>query len=275
MSIHVLSLGAGVQSSTLALLAAHGEVTPTPALAIFADTGWEPPAVYAWLKWLEKQLPYPVERVSNGNIRTDNVTARVRGVKANGERWASLPFFTRGPGDEREGRTTRQCTSEYKIQPIERYLRREVIGLKPRQRAPKTVQIVQWRGISTDEASRMKPSRHPWMTVRYPLAMDLGMSRHDCMAWMARHGYPEPPRSACIGCPFHSDHEWRRMRDEAPADWADAVEFDAEIRHAGGMQRPTYLHRQCVALDEVDLSTPSDHGQLGLWGEECEGMCGL
>lgn len=47
--IHVLSLGAGVQSSTLAFLAAHGVVEPMPALAIFADTGWEPKAVYEWL----------------------------------------------------------------------------------------------------------------------------------------------------------------------------------------------------------------------------------
>ena len=36
--IHILSLGAGVQSSTLALMAAAGEVTPMPVAAIFADT---------------------------------------------------------------------------------------------------------------------------------------------------------------------------------------------------------------------------------------------
>ena len=35
----VLSLGAGVQSSTLALMAAKGEVTPMPDVAVFADTG--------------------------------------------------------------------------------------------------------------------------------------------------------------------------------------------------------------------------------------------
>jgi hypothetical protein len=42
----VLSLGAGVQSTTLALMAAHGEVGPMPDCAIFADTCWEPKAVY-------------------------------------------------------------------------------------------------------------------------------------------------------------------------------------------------------------------------------------
>ena len=67
----ILSLGAGVQSSTLALMAAKGEVTPMPDMAIFADTGYEPQAIYKWLEWLEKQLPFPVVRVSAGNIRDD------------------------------------------------------------------------------------------------------------------------------------------------------------------------------------------------------------
>lgn len=268
----VLNLGAGVQSSTLALLAAHGEVTPMPDLAIFADTGWEPAAVYSWLEWLEQRLPFPVVRVSAGNIRHDNVTARMSGHRNEGQRW-SLPYFTAGPAGV--GRTKRQCTADYKIYPIERYLRREVMKLKPRQRAPRTPVIEQWRGISRDEASRMKPSREPWYTVRYPLAMELGYTRHDCLSWMRRHGYPEPPRSACIGCPFHSNHEWRQMRDTRPDEWADAVDFDKAIRHAGGIERPTYLHRSCVPLDEVDLSTAEEHGQRSLFGNECHGMCGV
>lgn len=51
-----LSLGAGVQSSTMALMAAKGEITPMPDAAIFADTSAEPQAVYDWLDWLIKQL---------------------------------------------------------------------------------------------------------------------------------------------------------------------------------------------------------------------------
>ena len=66
----ILSLGAGVQSSTLALMIARGELPPIDA-AIFADTGWEPPKVYLWLDWLEKQLPFPVHRVQRGNLRQD------------------------------------------------------------------------------------------------------------------------------------------------------------------------------------------------------------
>ena len=44
--LRVLSLGAGVQSSTLALMASRGEIGPMPDCAIFADTGAEPAKVY-------------------------------------------------------------------------------------------------------------------------------------------------------------------------------------------------------------------------------------
>ena len=64
--LRAISLGAGVQSTTMALLAAHGEIGPMPDCAIFADTGWEPKAVYEHLEWLMSGnvLPFPVHIVS-------------------------------------------------------------------------------------------------------------------------------------------------------------------------------------------------------------------
>ena len=44
--VRVLSLGAGVQSSTLAFLYQNGVLKPAPHFAIFADTQTEPKAVY-------------------------------------------------------------------------------------------------------------------------------------------------------------------------------------------------------------------------------------
>ncbi len=121
----------------------------------------------------------------------------------------------------------------------------------------------------------MKPSRYKWTTARYPLAMELSMSRVDCKHWMQRHGYPEPPRSACLGCPFHSNEEWRNIRDNSPDEWADVVDFDQAIRVSGGVRGKTYLHRSCLPLDQVDLSSATNPNQFDLWTNECEGMCGL
>lgn len=258
-----LSLGAGVQSSTLALMVAHGELEPVEA-AIFADTGWEPPKVYEWLGWLEKQLPFPVHRVQRGNLR-DDILTRKEGI-----RLAAVPWHMVMPnGDRALGR--RQCTKEYKIDPLTKKAR-ELLGLVPRQRA-KGVLCEMLIGISTDEAMRMKPAREPWKLHRWPL-IEKGMSRHDCLAWMERKGYPLPPKSSCIGCPFHNDDEWRSIKAD-PVLWADALEVDQAIRQQPGMRGQQFMHRSCKPLAEVDLSTAADHGQIDLFNNECEGMCGV
>jgi len=117
--LRVISLGAGVQSTTMALMAAHGELTPTPDAAIFADTGAEPKPVYEHLKWLRSWgvLPFPVWVVSAGNIAED----LKRGMSTVGSqgRFAGAPFFIKrmkpnGVSYELSmGR--RQCTRHYKV----------------------------------------------------------------------------------------------------------------------------------------------------------------
>ena len=51
---------------------------------------------------------------------------------------------------------------------------------------------------------------------------------------------------------------------------------DAAIREGmKGMVGTMYVHKQRVPLDQVDLTTAEDHGQLNLFLNECEGMCGV
>ena len=260
--MHVISLGAGVQSTTMALMAAHGEIEPMPDAAIFADTGWEPRAVYEHLAWLEGVLPFPVHRVTSGNLRDDVMT----GENSTGHAFATLPLYVRDlTGARKSVMLRRQCTREYKVKPLNVKLRE----LGATHKTPATT----WLGITVDEAQRMKPSRVKYSVHRWPL-VESRMTRHDCLVWMARNDYAEPPRSACVGCPFHSDAEWRAIRDNRET-WADAREVDGAIRHLPRIEGEAYLHRQLVPLDEVDLSTEEDRGQLSLWGNECEGMCGL
>ncbi len=270
--LRALSLGAGVQSTTLALMAAHGAVGPMPDCAIFADTGWEPRAVYDHLRWLMSPnvLPFPVIVVGAGNMR-ENLLAAGRG-----ERWASIPAFTRSVdrrGNVSIGMIRRQCTGDYKNEPIRRTVR-ELVKLT-RKRSPKFAVVEQWIGISFDEVIRMKPSREAWQRNRRPL-IEERMTRRDCLAWLRDHGYPEPPKSACIGCPFHDNAQWREVRDRDGDAWADAIAVDRAIRTGiRGIRGEVFLHRSGVPLEEADLSTLADHGQLDLWPNECEGMCGI
>jgi hypothetical protein len=269
--LRVLSLGAGVQSTTLALMAAAGEIGPMPDAAIFADTGWEPTAVYAHLAWLQSGvLPFPIQVVTAGNIK-DGILARRR---TDGGRYAAVPWYNLGP-DGTTGIGRRQCSSEYKLDPIMHETRR-LLGTTRRGRLPKGAAEV-WIGISVDEAARMKPARQQWMTNRWPL-IEQNISRTGCLTWMRDHGYPEPPKSSCIGCPFHSDRMWLAMRQDAPQEFADAVAMDAALRlgDAPGMQATEFMHDARIPLaDAVEQAAQKKREQPDLFQNECEGICGV
>lgn len=254
-----LSLGAGVQSTTLALLAVDGTL-PKPDVAIFADTGWEPKAVYAHLARLEPVLEaagIPVHRVERGDIREDVLAGRD---------YINMPVFVAAK-DGGAAPLTRQCTGDYKLDPIVRWLKR-ALGAKVSKSGavlppPAGSSAVQWIGFSKDEIGRVKPSRYPWITNVYPL-LDLpggadgrpGWTRADCRRHLDAAGWGETPRSACIGCPLHGNKSWRNLRDNSPEEWADAVAFDEALRTdprvRSGAGVP-YLHRSLLPLAEAPI----------------------
>jgi hypothetical protein len=262
----ILSLGGGVQSTTLALLAARHQVGPMPACAIFADTGAEPRRVYRHIDWLESQIPFPVYRVSAGDLRSE-ILGAMRGLNRMDGR---PPFFI-----AKGGMLRRQCTHDYKILPITRKIR-ALLGLKKGARAPREVAVDQWLGISTDEAARMKPSRFDYIRHRWPL-IELGMSRGDCLRWCESNGFPTPPKSACTFCPLHNDAQWAEMKTNAPADFQDAVAVDKAIRPGmPGPKRPGedrwYVHRKREPLEYAVAGSGRSDNQFM---NECDGMCGV
>jgi hypothetical protein len=282
--LEVLSLGAGVQSSKLYLAAARGDYGTIPDVAVNADTGAEPQKVYDWIDYLEQQAGriIPIVQCSAGNIRTS-----IYDAQSTGKRYASIPLFVR-KADGTQGIGRRQCTSEYKIQPQITAMRL-MLGMKPKQQAPYTLHpktrkrvyrilVRQWFGISVDELYRVKDSRTPWIQNTYPL-IDQSEDRNDCQRWIVANGHPPAPKSACIICPYTEDERWRDMKENRPLEFADAVQFDREVRSGGPrgvLWGQNFLHRSCLPLDEVDFSTPSEkgYGDLG-FADECEGMCGV
>jgi hypothetical protein len=246
----------------MALMAAHGEITPMPDAAIFADTGDEPSWVYETLSWLKSGnvLPFPVHIAQRGRLSEHML---------NGEDAARIPFYVKAGGLSK-----RQCTRNYKLRPI----RREVcklLGVGPRDYiAPGAVE--QWIGISRDEADRMKPSGARFVVNRWPL-IELGLTRLQCEAWLRRHDYPVPGKSSCVYCPYRRNDQWRELRDRDPRGFAEATRVDAALRTPENVKRfrgELYVHPSCVPLAEVDLTVPQSP-QLNLFANECEGMCGV
>jgi 3'-phosphoadenosine 5'-phosphosulfate sulfotransferase (PAPS reductase)/FAD synthetase len=265
-NLRVLSLGAGVQSSTLALMIAKGKI-PMVDCAIFADTMGEPKAVYEWLSWLEKQLNYPVYKVSKGNLRKDMIDAIDGKYK-----FLSVPLYTKNAETGKKGLLFRQCTADYKILPVNKKVR-ELLGLELNEKRKKGTKVEMLMGISMDEVYRVKVNRLKYITNVYPL-IELGMNRNDCLNWIKQNNYPTPPRSACTFCPFHSNFEWRKIK-ENKEEWEKVVELDSLVRK--GTKKNTdelFLHKSCVPIDQVDL-TEKPEDQYNLFNNECEGMCGV
>ena len=260
----------------MALMAAAGEIEPMPKAAVFADTQAEPQSVYRWLDWLESKLPFPVVRVTAGSLT--EATLSLKTNRKTGRSYYSnmIPAFVAN-ADGTQGRVPRHCTYNYKIVPLTKACRQ----LGNIKRGQKDIGVVQWIGISLDESQRMKPSREPWCKHRWPL-IERRMTRQKCLDWMKSHGYPQPPRSACVYCPFHSFAEWRRLQLTEPDGFAEAVRVEHELQrlHAnvsanGKINGTPYLHKSCKPLDAVDFRSDAERGQSLLWMDECEGVCGV
>lgn len=277
-----LSLGAGVQSTVLALLLARNDKRLSelgyeqPNVAVFADTGWEPEYVYRHLDWLEAELTYPLVRVSAGNLRENLPRART----AAGYRFVDVPLFT-VDSDGKKGMLRRQCTNHYKVAPITKHVRKLAGGM-PRRPFPKDRRVEMLIGISADEVLRMKPSREPWIDHRWPL-VDLEMSREDCLEWFGVE-YPgqDLPRSACVICPYRSDEHWIELKTSDPSSFQEAVDFDRWLRRSRRnpirrtIESRPYLHVSRRPLDTVISELAESGPNSGeRFDEECEGMCGV
>lgn len=249
----VISLGWGIQSTTLAFMVALGEL-PMIDVCIHADTTHEKQATYdyvaRWTPWLEER------GVKVATVRTHK---KLDAVDEYGG--CMIPAYMTIA--DKSSQFSRQCTQQWKRAPIRRYLQANRDG-RP---------VEQWLGISLDEFQRMKDSDVKYIKHRWPL-IEKRMTRNDCVLWLERHGLEVPPKSACVFCPFQSQREWHEIKVNGNGDWQKAVAVDQSVRKA----RPPhdlYVHQSRIPLEEVDLRTPEERGQLSLWDNECSGVCGV
>ncbi len=272
----MLSLGGGTQSTVLALLADQEVLGPKPDIAIFADTDWEPEAVYQNITWLRDKLSYPVVTVTNGRSLRDDV---ISGTNTSGAPWLTIPVWLSDLDGNPAGVNWRQCTSNYKVAPIQREVRRR-LGLAHRSPVPATTLVEMWLGITTDESERMRTAQEPWIVNRYPL-IDANMSRDDCIDWFnAEYPTRNLPRSACIGCPFHSDDAWIAIRNTDPDAYAEAIMIDTMLRNDGHnaarmFRKQAFLHHRRLPLSVAVERSEKDRQEATHWSNECVGLCGI
>lgn len=227
--LRVLSLGWGVQSFTLAVMYALGDLRPNVDFAVSSDTGFEKKRTYDFIEkytpWLEAHNLWVARVYVDGN----NIMNKHGGI--------NVPAFTKS--SEIGGQLRRQCTWEWKIAPIRRYLQS--------QRVTEDVEMVM--GISFDEEERVRQSDVHYITNKYPL-VDLQIDREECIAYLKKKKIDVPPKSACVFCPYTSVPDWQNLRDNHPEDWQIALDTDHAIRDSMP-PHPIYLNRHFIPLEEV------------------------
>ena len=265
--INVLSFGAGVQSTTMALMIKHGEIPPVVA-GVFADTQSEPDYVYKWLEQIKDLITFPIITSTAGNLATD-VVKLVTGEKNR----IDTPPFNGRVSDKLSSsysvQLTRACTGYYKL----RVIRRVVKRLKARYNAHRVNQYI---GISTDEAHRIKSSDVWYVKNQFPL-IDLDMSRDDCIAWLSNHNYPVPKKSSCWMCPYKSYDGWKELKSVEPHTFKKACELDEMLRpmKIPRIEKDFYIWSSLKPLSMLFPAQNIDENSRDGFGNECEGLCGV
>lgn len=245
--MRVFSCGAGVQSTAALVLTVQGDLDYDAH--VFANVGddSENPETIRYFE--DVLLPY----AASHGVRLVEAQKRRLGKYEKqtllGEiyrRERSIPIPARmsngAPGN-------RACTVDFKIRVVDKYLA---------ETGGKGADHYVGLGITVDEIHRARkhePERVRGFTkhIEYPL-IDLGLSRSACQAIVKAAGLPEPPRSACWFCPFHSPAEWTRLRASRPDLFQQAVDLESHINEKRGAtlkKDKVWLHPALRPLEQA------------------------
>jgi hypothetical protein len=178
----VISYGGGVQSTALVVLAMSegwdvDEIVHVDLLDAESPVTRE--YVARFREWLRREYGRDVTVIERNMYRDmlDN------------------PTFTPVPwhGRRKEFMLSRQCTRQYKVAPVQRYLY---------DRYP-AGRIGLMLGISVDEYHRMRDSSAARIEHVYPL-VDRRLARWQCREIVERAGLAVPWKSSCWFCPYRS-----------------------------------------------------------------------
>lgn len=236
MRADVWSCGGGRQSVAIAVLIIQGRL-PKPDVSVIVDTGYEKQSTWDYYEsFLKPGLN------SAGVIIT----------KISGQEWTAkwgkgffstnggilLPGFTNQSGEN--AKLPGFCSKAWKQSAVHRWLSQRHELTEAHRRT--------WLGFSLDEPRRYA-SHLESESVRLPLVLGVPMRSNDCVSLVKKHGWPEPPRSACYMCPNLGDDEWREIMINRPEEFWKAVQIERQIRKRDPF---FFLHKQCVPLDQVD-----------------------
>lgn len=276
-TLNILSCGAGTPSTTLVGMACENAMRGYPVwpavpvydAVIFCD-------LHAEESWVYEQADFAARLCARAGIPFYTLDADLYGDftrKFGNSRVASIPFWTLDHNGKK-GRMPRQCTYDYKIKVIERFVRYELLCYQPRQRTlPLDIHAHQMHmGIMWEERQRAKPSKLTLFENRYPL-VDMGWTRPMCYAYNRDVLGLQTRASCCLFCPFHTNYFYSYIREHEPSCYACARRIDelVETHQARPpLKSKLFLSRSRKRLRDLEDKDCRDakmfqYGQTAIW----------
>lgn len=230
----ILSFGAGMQSTALALMAcenSRSQDMPHPAVPVydavlFCDLGFEPP-------WVTRQVNFVRDACREADIPFHMLDAPLYQdfVQSFGDRRTiSIPWWTLRE-DGHKARMPRNCTIDYKTEVISKFVRWELLGYRKGQRLrPEDEKAHEMHlGFSSEEAHRCKENPNRLFVNRFPL-VEMGLTRADNYAYIRDVWGLETKASACTFCPFHTNYFYRYLKQKEPEAYRKILALDGLLR---------------------------------------------
>ena len=226
----ILSCGAGMQSTALALMSCekkkYGEEiypeVPIYDAILFCDLGEEPRWVYDQVYFIQCAcedvgIPFYVLESNLHSHYVENFgKARV----------VSIPFWTIDESGKK-GKMMRNCTLDYKINVMQKFVRSNLLGYKKGQRTKQEDMKAHEMhlGFSKEEEKRCKENPHKMFVNKFPLC-DMNLERKDNYAYIKDVWGLETKASACTFCPFHRNYFFKHLKDNCKEEYRKLIEFD-------------------------------------------------
>lgn len=234
----ILSFGAGMQSTALALMSCEntmaeqqGYISPHPLvpiydIVIFCDLGFEPP-------WVKAQAEFVRKTCKSVGIRYEQLDTPLYKDLITGfgrKRVVSIPWWTLRD-DGHKSRMPRNCTIDYKVNQISKFIRWEILGYKKGQRLKEEDKKAHemHMGFSFEEKRRCKASPNPMFVNHFPL-VEMGLVRADNYAYIKDVWGLDTKASSCTFCPFHKNYFFRYMQENEPKAYQQLLEIDTLLR---------------------------------------------
>lgn len=233
----ILSFGAGMQSTALALMSCENafaketELKPYPMVpiydaVIFCDLGLEP-------QWVTKQAEFVHKACVKAGIKYIKLDTHLYQdfMQNFGEkRVVSIPWWTLDDNGHKS-KMPRNCTLDYKVNLISKYVRWELLGYKKGQRLQEKDKKAHelHMGFSSEEKRRCKENPNPMFINKFPL-VEMGFERKDAYAYCKEKWGLETKASACCFCPFHRNYFFAYLKEHEPSTYQKLLEVDTLLR---------------------------------------------